>query len=171
MSLETEQELKRIADGVERLVELAEPARLKVPDENRQYKRGDLVEYVGDDGWREKGARGWVQFASDDHEQGVQAVRVEFDGESVGCWPQPRHLVHVGQMSEAHFRSRVERGDTEAPPVTVVIDGMTVGLKVERDGGGQPYARIYGVDCDLEGEAPGMYYPVATRIVPAPARP
>lgn len=42
---------------------------------------------------------------------------------------------------------------------TVVCNGLTVRIVVKHDGSGDAYVQLEGVDCNLEGEQPGMYYP------------
>lgn len=44
---------------------------------------------------------------------------------------------------------------------TVEIDGLKVQISVQTDGSGDKYVQLSGLNCDLEGEQPGMYYPVA----------
>jgi hypothetical protein len=49
----------------------------------------------------------------------------------------------------------------EGECVHVVIDGRTVCVEHVVDGEGGHAVQLHGVDCDLEGEMPGLYYPVA----------
>jgi hypothetical protein len=46
--------------------------------------------------------------------------------------------------------------------IEVVVAGHTIRIEVTEDGA----IRLGGVDCDLEGEAPGLYYPVAHAAAP-----
>lgn len=56
------------------------------------------------------------------------------------------------------FDSRLEHGPERAA-ATVTIDGLTVDLLTGRDRDGEPFVEIVGRGCNLEGEAPGLYYP------------
>lgn len=55
--------------------------------------------------------------------------------------------------------SQTAEGCEEADGPAVTVDGLTVGLAVGHDGGGEAYVRLVGINCDLEGEMPGLYYP------------
>jgi hypothetical protein len=45
--------------------------------------------------------------------------------------------------------------------INVIIDGHTISLEHLVDGSGYHALSLGGVDCDLEGEQPGLYYPAA----------
>jgi hypothetical protein len=51
---------------------------------------------------------------------------------------------------------------TEGGHVDITLpDGLTVRVSARRHSDGTPFVALGGVDCDLEGEMPGEYYPVA----------
>lgn len=45
--------------------------------------------------------------------------------------------------------------------VGVVVDGerLVVGIVVGKDATGEQFIQLVGANCDLDGEAPGLYYP------------
>ena len=49
--------------------------------------------------------------------------------------------------------------------VDVLIDGQTVRLTHIVDEDGAHAIQLSGVDCDLDGELPGLYYPAAHAAV------
>lgn len=46
-------------------------------------------------------------------------------------------------------------------PLRLSVNGCTVSVAHEVDDGGDHYVKLRGDGCDLEGEMPGEYYPVA----------
>lgn len=58
------------------------------------------------------------------------------------------------------LRDRLADFDTT---IGVTRDGtrLLVGVNVEKDADGVPFVQLVGVNCNLEGEEPGRYYPVA----------
>lgn len=51
-----------------------------------------------------------------------------------------------------------------AEPLRIVIDGRTIQLDHIRDADGNHALQLSGVDCDLEGEQPGLYYPAPLAV-------
>ncbi|MDR5728050.1 MAG: hypothetical protein RB191_11555 [Terriglobia bacterium] len=51
-----------------------------------------------------------------------------------------------------------------AEPLRIVIDGHTIQLEHIRDADGGHALQLGGVDCNLEGEQPGLYYPTPFAI-------
>lgn len=50
--------------------------------------------------------------------------------------------------------------------IDVVIDGHTIRVSSDKDADGGQFLHLGGMDCNLEGEEPGLYYP--TPITAAP---
>jgi hypothetical protein len=48
----------------------------------------------------------------------------------------------------------------EGAHVDVDVDGLTVRVEHATDADGGRYVQLSGVACDLEGELPGLYYPI-----------
>lgn len=51
--------------------------------------------------------------------------------------------------------------------VDLLVEDLTVRVTVDRDADGGLFVALGGVDCDLAGEEPGLYYPTR-REPPAP---
>lgn len=107
-------------------------------------------------------SRGGVAVAFRGRALGASALSTRPAGETVGrvervcpSWAPVTRRYKVGQSEQ-------DGGNAQA---AITVDGCEVRITALTDGDGRPFALVTGVGCDLEGEAPGVYYPVDKRRV------